>query len=313
MYTPDALNLLIVSMLTWTLSSCQSNAEGPAAGAVFPDYGPEIAVEIRGLDFDAMEPFLSPDGTTLFFNNLNDGIETRLYFATRLNDTTFQWVGEVEGTGQPEPPHLDAVPDLDKLGNFYWTSTREYPEELDNLFRGDYAGGVVTSIGRVRGNFNKGVPGWLVMDHGIRPDGEYLYYNNARFDPESCTGPCETEIGIASKIDDTTFAVLEDSERLLAEVNDPNYINYAPCIDSDGLELYYSRYRKGPITPDTRFELCVSIRAREDQAFSPPRVLFFAAPPGLVEAPTLSADRQRLYYHRKVDDIHRIFLRYRNP
>jgi len=43
------------------------------------------------------------------------------------------------------------------------------------------------------------MPGWLVMDHGISLDGQQLYFNNARFDP-NCVGACETVLGIAQKL-----------------------------------------------------------------------------------------------------------------
>ncbi len=105
-------------------------------------------VTINGLSFDAMEPFISPDGNYMFFNNLNDGINTKLYYATKVNDSTFSYVGELNGTNQITPPHLDAVADLDSFGNFYWTSTRNYPTELDNLFHGTFNTGNVTNIGR---------------------------------------------------------------------------------------------------------------------------------------------------------------------
>jgi hypothetical protein len=38
------------------------------------------------------------------------------------------------------------------------------------------------------------------MDHGISLDGQYLYFNNARFDDMNCIGPCETTLGIAQEI-----------------------------------------------------------------------------------------------------------------
>ena len=43
----------------------------------YPSFGPEIDVSINGLTFDAMEPFISANGNVLFFNNLNDGVNTK--------------------------------------------------------------------------------------------------------------------------------------------------------------------------------------------------------------------------------------------
>ena len=86
------------------------------------------------------------------------------------------------------------------------------------------------------------------MDHGISLDGQLLYFNNARFDEANCQGPCETELGIGQKINATTFNRLPNSSTILQNVTDANYIYYAPCISSDNLELYYTRYLKGEIT-----------------------------------------------------------------
>ena len=277
----------------------------------YPSFGPEIDVSINGLTFDAMEPFISANGNVLFFNNLNDGVNTKLYYATKINDSTFNFIGEVNGTNQITPPHLDAVADMDSMNNFYWTSTRNYPVELDNLFHGTFNAGNVTSIGRVYGNFNKSIPGWLVMDHGISYNGQFLYYNNASFDVNNCQGPCETEIGIAQKINDSTFNQIPNSNSILQNINDTNYIYYAPCISSDDLELYYTRYPRDTITGSTLFEICVAVRSSMADTFSIPTVLFSEFISDLIEAPTLTTDKQIIYYHRKVIGTHKIVMSYR--
>ncbi|MGB0423313.1 MAG: T9SS type A sorting domain-containing protein [Flavobacteriales bacterium] len=277
----------------------------------YPSFGPEIDVTIQDLNFDAMEPFISPDGSHLLFNSLNDGVNTKLYYASRMNDSTFTFIGEVNGPNQPIPPHLDAVADLDSQGNFYWTSTRDYPSDLDNLFHGSYEDGVVTEIGRVRGDFNKNTPGWLVMDHGISHNGQFLYYNNARFDDNNCQGICETELGIAQKVNDSTFNTTPDFEYILQNIIDSSYIYYAPCISSDDLEFYYSRYPRDTVTVNTLFEICVAVRNTDSDPFSTPAVLFSELIGDLIEAPTLTVDKQILYYHRKVPGSHKVVMRYR--
>ena len=276
-----------------------------------PLFGPERDVAINGLTFDAMEPFISANGNILFFNNLNNGVNTKLYYATKINDSTFNFIGEINGTNQITPPYLDAIADLDSLNNFYWTSTRNYPAELDNLFRGKFNSGNVTSTGRVHGNFNKNIVGWLVMDHGISYNGQFLYYSNARLDSLNCQGPCETEMGIAQKVNDSTFNQISNSNSILKNINDTNYIYYAPCISSDDLELYYTRYLKGTITTSTLFEICVATRSSSTDTFSIPIVLFSEPISDLIEAPTLTANKQIIYYHRKIIGSHKIVMRYR--
>ncbi len=297
-----AFTVLVSCWLTIGLTNgnCQS----------YPAYGHEIEVTINGLSFDAMEPFISSDDKYLFFNNLNDGVNTRLFYATKVNDSTFNFVGELLGTNQLTSPHLDAVADMDSLNNFYWTSTRAYPAEFDNLFRGNFNNGEVTNTGRVHGDFYIYSPGWLIMDHGISYDGQMLYFNNARFDGV-CQGPCETWIGIAKKENDSTFSVIPNSDQIMQNINDANYIYYAPCISKDNLELYFTRYLKGTITTNTLFEVCVAVRNTPIDEFSVAQVLFSEVIANIVEAPTITEDKQILYYHKKVNGIHKIMMRYK--
>ena len=305
--------LFITTLATLLIISCSSDDNDTAESIIYPSFNSEILVIINGLSFDAMEPFISSNGNYLFFNNLNDGINTKLYYATKINDSTFNYVGEIIGTNQLTAPHLDAVADMDANGNFYWTSTRNYPTDLNNLFRGTFNTGNVIDIERVQGDFNMNIPGWLVMDHGISLDGQFLYFNNARFDDTNCLGPCETILGIAQKNNDSTFNTLPNSTSILQNINDSNYIYYAPCISSDNLELYYTRYLKGQITSNTVFEICVAVRSNSTSTFSIPKVLFSETISNLIEAPTLTVDKNIMYYHRKTSSSHKIMMRYRNP
>ena len=155
------------------------------------------------------------------------------------------------------------------------------------------------------------MPGWLVMDHGISLDGQFLYFNNARFDDANCLGPCETTLGIAEKVNATTFNTLSNSSSILQNINDSNYIYYAPCISSDNLELYYTRYLKGNITANTTFEICVAIRTNSTTEFSTPKVLFSETIANSIEAPTLTVDKNIMYYHQKTSNSHKIVMRNR--
>lgn len=269
----------------------------------YPTFGSEKPITITGLTFDAMEPFLSTDGNYMFFNSLNDGVNTGLYYATRVNDTTFTYVGQVGGVNYPAP-HLDAVASMDSLNNFYWVTTRNYPNTMDNFCHGTFNSGNVTDTGRVHGNVYIYSPGWLIMDAGINYSGNLLYYCNAYF--SNCTIPCWSTLGIASKLNDSTFAKLPSSDVNLNLVNDTNYINYAPAITKDELELYYTRIlRSNP----TQSEICVSVRTNPTANFSAPSVIYSSTL--IPEAPTLSTDKTRMYYHRHDGPLFKLFLRYR--
>lgn len=298
--------ILILTMLT-TLSQHIFSQD-------YPTFGPEKNVTINGLTFDAMEPFISLDGNTLFFNSLNSGGNTNLYFATKVNDTTFTYVGLVGGTYDTSPNHLDAVASLDSLNNFFWVSLRGYPTSMENLHRGIYSGGIVSNITRVYGDFNINVfnyPfGWLIMDAAINYQGDQLYFCNALFDfsNTTCAGvPCEAKLGVAQKANDSTFNKLINSDAFFSNINDTNYLVYAPQITKDGLELYYTRLLKN--TYNT--EICVSVRTTGSDTFSLPMVIY-SNNGYFTEAPTLTTDKQKLYYHQKDNSlIHKIYLRYR--
>ena len=281
----------------------------------YPTFGTEIKITINGLTFDAMEPFISLDGNTLFFNSLNSGGNTNLYYATKVNDTTFTYVGLVGGTYDSLPNHLDAVASLDSLNNFFWTSLRGYPSILENLHRGVYSNGNISNITRVYGNFNIynfNYPfGWLIMDAAINSDGNLLYFCNAKFDfsNTTCVGiPCESKMGIAQKVNDSTFNKLTNSDAIFSNLNDTiNYIVYAPQVTTDGLELYYTRLLKNTFNT----EICVSVRNSVADTFSLPTVVhsnigFFP------EAASPSSDKQRIYFHQKDGTgIFHLYLRYR--
>src|SRR5690349_6716915 len=100
-------------VISLTLIPAFSRAQSPV-------FGPEIPVTINGYTLDAMEPALSDDGNVLFFNSLNDGVTTSIYYAGRVDDSTFNLIGPVPVINQTATPHLDGVPSIDSAGNFYW-------------------------------------------------------------------------------------------------------------------------------------------------------------------------------------------------
>lgn len=271
----------------------------------YPVYGPEIKVFISGYADHAMEPFLSPDGNTMFFNSLNSGDSTRLHYATRVDDSTFTYIGEVVGANEPMNPQLNAVASMDTAGNFVWVSARGWPINMDNLHRGDYSNGIVTNVNRVHGTFYVYQPGWIIMDAAVTYDGNELYYCNAFFD--TCAVPCAASLGIASKVNDSTFNTTVSSQTILQHVNDTDYIVYAPQLSTDGLELYFTRLLIGSY--DT--EICVSVRPTVSDTFSTPLVLYSEFP-NVPEAATVSTAGTLMYYHKKINGTFALFLRYRD-
>lgn len=276
----------------------------------YPTFGNEIPVTINGLNFDAMEPFISSDGNTLFFNSLNSGGNTNLYYANRINDSTYNYTGILSGTVDTSSNHLDAVASLDTNHRFYWVSLRDYPNQIQNLHSGIYNGTEVSDLKRVYGDFNIPVFGWIIMDAAISNSGNELYYCNAYFDfiNNTCAGlPCDARLGIAQKVNDTTFNKFTNTDSIFSLLNDTNYLVYAPQVSYDGLELYFTRLLKGTFNT----QICVAVRSSINNNFSTAQVIHQNN--GFVpEGPTISSDKTKLYYHQKNNGgLHKIFLRYR--
>ncbi|MBL7909605.1 MAG: T9SS type A sorting domain-containing protein [Bacteroidia bacterium] len=272
-----------------------------------PIFGNEVPVTINGLTFDAMEPFLSTDGNALFFNNLNDGITTSLYYASKVNDVTFNYIGPVPVVNQTVTPRLDGVASVDTLNNFYWVSTRNYSTSFENLHRVRFLTSGYTNFGPLHGNFYIPIPGWLIMDAGINFYGDQLIYCNAQFNGCANGLPCKASLGLANKVNDSTFNKDSNTNILMANVNDTAaYIVYAPAITKDGLELYYTRLLKN----STQTEIMVATRTNTISPFSV-GTLLIGAPYIAPEGPTLSTDKTKMYYHRKDGNLHKIYLRYR--
>ena len=303
-----SISLLIIAL---TLLACSSDDPTETQNTTKISYTNPVEITVNGFNDHMMEPFISPDGLTLFYNNENSGINTKLYYATRISDTEFEFKGEVNGANETQENQLNAVADIDAQQNFYWTSVRDFPAQLDNLHFGIYANGAVTNVGRVQGDFYVGQSNWLVMDHGISVDGQTLYYNNARFD--DCGNiPCETIIGMATKTSTGNFQKITNSDVILATINDPAFIYYAPNITADNLELYYTRFKTGAVDANSLVEMCVATRANVNDPFGAPKVLFDATvASGIIEAATLTTDKQLLYYHKKINGVHKILMRTR--
>jgi hypothetical protein len=87
-------------MLIWIIGLLCFSCQDTPTNINEPDhiaFAPPQAVSIQGYDGHIMEPFLSRDGSILFFNNLNAPTEnTNLHWSTKINDTLFQYQGELD-------------------------------------------------------------------------------------------------------------------------------------------------------------------------------------------------------------------------
>lgn len=259
--------------------------------------------EVTIIDYTghAMEPSISRDGQYLFWNSLNDSVDTSIFYGKRLGDSNFQFIGKVGGVNGT-PPHLDAVASMDINSNFYWVSTRNYPNVFENYQSGKFNNGAVTDVAPVDGDFYVREPGWLIMDAEISPDGKLLFFVNAKFTGGAL--PVESDIGVAHKIDGK-FIKDKNSEVLFQNITTKNTLEYAPSFSANGMEIFFTRVIKNST------HIYVASRSSLNEPFGKPELFDIK---GVVpEAPSISLDGKTLYYHKKDGQYYRIYKMTRVP
>jgi len=201
-------------------------------------------------------------------------------------------LGKIGGQANGPIPHLDAVPAMDDNNNFYWVSTRNYPEVWENLQHGifDPVRGVVPVAAPVMGDIYVRALVWIVMDQEINKDGSILFYVNAQFDIPPGPVPRFTNISMATRNPNGSFSNHPNAVQILREVNNavnPTYLRYGPSsLGTNGLELYFTVLVHEPVVAG----LFVAKRTSPDEPFGVPERI--PIPSGCIqpEAPTLSAD-----------------------
>jgi hypothetical protein len=260
-------------------------------------------VVIGGYDGTAMEPFISPDGQFLFFNNENDPkVNTNLYFARRTVTNRFRYLGELPGVNSPL---LDAVPSMDAAGNFYFTTLRDYDRTMNSIYTGNFDGREVRNVRPVAGTVSPMAPLNVNMDASISPDGQTLYISRAVIIP-GAAAPRKSELMVA-RINGGSFAIASDSAEIMKNIN-TGPLAYAPAISANGLELYFTRASQsepGARGISAKVRIVVARRSSLTDPFGEPEVL--GALKGFVEAPSVSLDESELFFHKKVGDKYIIY------
>lgn len=148
-----------------------SGTPGCDPQAEYTGFAEPEQVTIAGYEGDAMEPFLTRDGAYLLFNNRNDpSVNTNLHWARRIDDLTFEYMGEIGGTATAD---LEGVSTMDTQGTLYFVSTRSYSTTFSTLYSCQFADGVVTDVQLVPG-VSRAEPGLVNFDAEISADGAHL-------------------------------------------------------------------------------------------------------------------------------------------
>ena len=280
--------------MSFALLSCSGSARPGSTPTTYTAFSSPTTVVITGYTGDAMEPFISKDGQYLFFNNRNDpSVNTDLFYASRVDDQTFTFLGALPGADSPQ---LDGVASLDQLGNFYFVSTRSYSTSLSTIYSGQFTSAGVTNVALVSG-ISLLKMGQINFDAEISADGQTLWFDDGDYSTGSLTA---AKIVIANR-EGTGFVRQTDSSPLNA-VNTQG-LNYAPSISADGLELFFTR---APTQSGATPAIYRTTRPDTTVAFAAPELV--AGATGFVEAPSLSADGHLLYFHQLVNGTFTIML-----
>ncbi len=288
---------LLLSFLLLLLSACTHQSKKSETNKTI-EFSQPVKVEINGYGGNVMEPFLSRDGNTLLFNNLNSLPEnTNLHWATKINDTTFQYQGEIAGVNTID---LEGVPTLDNAGNLYFVSNRDYANTLSTLYQCTFSNGAATNVQLITG-VSKLEAGWVNFDAEVSANGRSLYFVDAQFDQTG--NPSTADLVIAQK-NGSGFKRLSNSKEILQSIN-TDALEYAACISNDELELYFTRLQL-PFTATSSPEIFVSTRQNINEAFGSP--LKIKSITGFTEACTISPDKKILYYHKKENNKFVLYL-----
>jgi hypothetical protein len=259
-----------------------------AHASAYTAFGPPKEVTILGYTGDAMEPFLTRDGSLLLFNNRNQApVNTNLFWAERKNDLTFEFRGEIAGVNTDA---LEAVASVDSSGMLYFVSTRSYAQTYSTLYRAPFKNGIASAPALVPG-VSKATPGWVNFDAEISADGTSLYFVDSYFG--SAGSPQNASIVLAQR---SGTGFVRSSLTSLAAVNMAG-LNYAPCTTASELELFFTNV--GGIGTGAEPSIYRSARVNTSEAFSAPQRI--SAIEGFTEAPTVTPDDSGLYYHALVN------------
>lgn len=284
-------------LLFVVLSACKPDKKKVTPTPIV-EFGQPLKVEMIGYSGNMMEPFLSRDGNTLLFNNLNAAPEnTNLHWATKINDTAFQYKGEVTGVNTID---LEGVPTVDNTGNLYFVSNRNYANTLSTLYQSNFLNGTATNVQLMSG-VSKLQAGWANFDVEISADGELLYFVDAQFDQ---TGNPQIADLVIAKKNGTAFQRLFNTSEIMKNINS-NALEYAACISVNQLELYFTRLVV-PFSPTSVPEIFVSTRQNINEPFSSPSKIQSIT--GFAEAATIAPDQKTIYYHKKDNNTFGLYM-----
>lgn len=279
-------------------------SQTPVVTAVTPmnytNFANQEDINIIGYNGPEQDPFVSPDGQYLFFDDHSDtpGTFSHIHWATRIDYKTFQYRGKV--IGQTYQVNIEGKNSLnasiDLAGNFYYMTNDEYAVTGKSARRGNFS--VINGFGTVANVTNvvgiQGSPATYLttIGHEINSDGTTIYYANFQTNGTVVTS---SKIVVASRNIDGSFTTWADSSAILQNINNTGPVLYNAMVSLDGLEMVFTSSES--YQPDINDKLKIFLAKRNStlQAFGTP--VRVTAVGGLAENGSFSPDRRHLYFH----------------
>lgn len=250
-------------------------------------FAPMQPVSIQGYTDHAMEPFLSRDGETLFFNNRNEPAEeTDLHWATRIDDLTFRYRGRIASANSS---HLDGVASVSRDGLFAFTSLRAFNERGATIWMGRWTGDGVTGLS-LETQLRPGPPPQFNMDGELSASGRHFYVTDNLWALIGGLRTSDIRLGVR---ENGRWRRAPEFDAWFAAINTRTALEYAPATNETETELYFTRLSR-PFLRPPRFDTFVSVRETIDLPFGAPQRI--AALEGYVEAVSVAPDGA-LYVH----------------
>ena len=266
-----------LTSLTILLAAQCSPAETPTNPAA------PASVSVAGYDGDIMEPFISRDGRTLFFNNRNDPPNaTDIHWAVRQTDSAFSYRGKIAGANSAA---LDGVPTVSAQGDFCFISTRSYAATLATVHCGVWAPDNVRSV-NLQAEASPRILGRVIFDIELSALGGYAVISDGMFTGGAV--PVAADLRLARRGPTGTIQLDAGSDWQFATINSPA-LEYAAGLAADGLTMCFTRLEAG--SPS----LWITHRSDEAAAFETPARI--PGITGFVEACTFAPDGA-IYFHR---------------
>ena len=301
--------IVILALLSVLLLLQNNNIKSPEIiDIISSEFSNEQKVNIIGYDGDAMEPYISRDEKYLFFNNHKGKNDKDIYYAEKIDALNFQFKGEVQGVNTP---YVDGNPTMDSNMNFYFITTRDIkPGDFNTIYMGIFEDGYVKQLKKIEGSINVDKKRWANMGVEITKDGDFMYTSNAHF-KAGTNSLSEGDIRFAIR-EGEKFNIPKNEKEILKNINTDYAVEYAGEVSDDGTELFYSQVT---LSNPPQFKLYHAKRNNTAEPFGTSKFItepFKKDKNAFVEAPTLSSDGNRLYYHKLDGGKFLIFMLSRN-